>query len=179
MGNNYKRLFIWVEGEDDYKFFEKIIIPVMKDKYNNVKIIRYANSKKDKVVKYLNSINAMNADYIFIRDINNAPCITNRKEQIKKEFGVINIERIFLVVKEIEGWYLAGISDKNLLQYKLGTYKKTDMITKEQFNNKIPKKFDSRIDFMTEILKNYAIETAKGKNRSFAYLINHLNIAWT
>jgi hypothetical protein len=42
---------------------------------------------------------------------------------------------------------------------------------REQFNGLIPKKFDSKIDFMSEILKRFSIRIAKQKNRSFGYFL--------
>ena len=50
----------------------------------------------------------------------------------------------------------------------------TDTVTKEQFYNLMPKKFDSKIDFMREILKNFSIEIAKKKNKSFKYFVENM-----
>lgn len=44
----YKRLFIWVEGPDDVRFFERIIKPRFGDKYDFVQIIPYATMKGKK-----------------------------------------------------------------------------------------------------------------------------------
>jgi len=41
----------------------------------------------------------------------------------------------------------------------------------------IPKKFTSRIDFMSEILKKFSIEIAKQKNNSFQYFVEKYMIA--
>jgi len=63
--------------------------------------------------------------------------------------------------------------DENVSK-KLGIRKKigiTDKITKEKFNQLIPKNMP-RIDFMQEILKNYDREIAKERNRSFGYFLN-------
>ncbi len=45
----------------------------------------------------------------------------------------------------------------------------TDSLIKEEFNKLYHRKFQSRIDFMLEILKNYSLKTATDKNRSFSY----------
>jgi hypothetical protein len=76
-----------------------------------------------------------------------------------------------VVIKEIESWYLAGLDDRS--SKRLGTryLNTTDNVTKEQFNDLIPKKFDSRIDFMQEILKCFHTETGKQKNTSFRYFL--------
>ena len=114
----------------------------------------------------------MNADYIFARDFNDAPCITAKKEKITSKFNQITEDKIIVVVKEIESWYLAGLDDKSLK--KIGIRKRirtTDNITKEKFNQLIPKNM-LRTDFMQEILKYFDVEIAKERNGSFGYFLN-------
>ena len=68
--------------------------------------------------------------------------------------------------------YLAGL-DENASK-KVGirkTIKTTDNITKEHFNQLIPKKMP-RPEFMRKILENYDIGAAEGRNRSFGYFLN-------
>jgi len=171
----YKRLFIFVEGEDDRKFFDKIILPKIQRKYNFVRTIRYATLKKEKIVNFLKSIKSMDAEYIFVADINSSPCVTDKKRTIENKFKNIDEQRIIVVIMEIESWYLAGLDDETSRKLGIHPYNATDNITKEQFNRLIPKRYGSRIDFMSEILKNFSIETAKQKNRSFKYFIEKYN----
>jgi len=165
-----KQLFFLVEGNDDERFIQKIIKPIFEGKYD-IKIWKYAQQDKEKIDKFLKNIKEMGAEYIFIVDINSAPCVTSKKQEILKKYKNIDIDRIIVVIKEIEGWYLAGLDAKSCKKLNIRCYETTDDISKEQFNNLIPKKFDSRIDFMAEILKRYSIETAKIKNKSFKYFI--------
>lgn len=76
-----------------------------------------------------------------------------------------------MVIKKIESWYLAGLDDSPCKQLGIPSYTNTEDITKEQFNRLMSKKFDSRIDFMQEILKYFQVEIAKQKNKSFNYLL--------
>ena len=75
---------------------------------------------------------------------------------------------------EIESWYLALLDDNACRRFKIrpGKIKNTAHITKEQFDALIPKKFDSRVDFMVEILECASIESAKQRNTSFKYFID-------
>jgi len=171
----YRRLFIWVEGDDDERFFEKIIEPKLRKKYNFVETRRYAVMKKEKIDNFLKSIKAMGADYIYVADINNSPCVTAQKQETQNKLRNIDEERIIVVIKEIESWYLAGLGNTEAEKFKIRTFGVTDTITKEQFNSLIPKTFDSRIDFLLEILKFFSIEIAKQKNRSFRYCIEKYN----
>lgn len=171
----YKRLFVWVEGENDIRFFDKIIKPKLQKKYNLVEVRSYAVLKKKKIRNFLKSIKAMNAEYIYAGDINDVPCVTSRKKKIQSKLRNIDESRIIVVIKEIESWYLAGLSDEDTQKLKIRSYKTTDGITKEQFHDLIPKKFDSRIDFTLEILKCFSVEIAKQKNRSFRYFVGKYN----
>ena len=171
----YRKMFIWVEGNDDVRFFDKIIKPKLRGKYNLVEIIHYAHWKEEKVDNFLKSIKAMNADYIYLADINESPCVTAKKQEIKGKLKNVDEDRIIIVIKEIESWYLAGLGDQKARKFKIQPFKSTDDITKEQFNDMIPNNFDSRVDFMLEILKNFSIEIAEQKNKSFRYCIEKHN----
>lgn len=165
----YRMLFIWAEGPDDDRFFDKILKPIFEKRYDAVKIINYAVMDKQRIKQLLRSIKEMNADYIFLADIDLVPCIILKKQKIKNRHRSLDEARIVIVIKEIESWYLAGLDDKDCKPLKLGTFAATDTITKQQFDQLKPKKFDSRIDFMLEILKCFSIPTAKRKNKSFKY----------
>ena len=157
----YRKLFIWVEGEDDKRFFQNILEPKLQEKYDFVETRRYATLKKGKIDNFLKSIKAMGADYIYVTDINSSPCITAKKQETQSKLRNIEAEKIIVVIKEIESWYLAGLdknSAKNLRIKKIP--ETTQNVTKEQFYSLMPQNF-SRIDFMREVLKNFSIETAK------------------
>jgi hypothetical protein len=52
----------------------------------------------------------------------------------------------------------------------------TDDLTKEDFNRLIPKNYDSRIDFMFEILKYFSIDSARKKNHSFRFFVERYHL---
>ncbi|PKP58265.1 MAG: hypothetical protein CVT88_07590 [Candidatus Altiarchaeales archaeon HGW-Altiarchaeales-1] len=62
-----KMLVIFVEGEDDKNFFEKIVTPKLEYKYE-VRIFEYARRKKEKISDFIRSIKSMNGDYIYVSD---------------------------------------------------------------------------------------------------------------
>jgi len=168
----YKRLYILIEGDDDERFFNKILIPILENNYDSINIWKYAQIKKEKIKNFIKSIKSMMADYICVSDINDSPCVAFKKEKIKNRFNnLVENDRIVVVIKEIESWYLAGLSNQDVKKLAQQAFSTTDNITKEQFDSLIPKKFTSRIDFMTEILKYFSIEIAKKKNHSFNYFL--------
>lgn len=97
---DYKRLFIWVEGEDDERFFKNILEPNLQKKYDFVETIRYAALKKEKSENFLKSIKAMGADYIYVTDINNSPCVTDRKQKTQNKLRNINGDKIIVVIRK-------------------------------------------------------------------------------
>ena len=169
----YRRLWVLLEGNDDERFFERVIKPIFEKKYDSVRSWLYAQKQTKTVKNLLRSIKAMGSDYFFWGDINSLPCMTAKKNRITKRYGAgLDINNIIIVVKEIESWYLAGLDDKARKELGIRTFSNTDNITKEKFEELIPKKFDSRIDLMMEILKRFSVETAKQKNRSFNYFMS-------
>ena len=167
-----RKLFVWVEGASDARFFEAVLRPFLENKYNSVEVRTYATLKKTKVVNILRGIREAGNDYILVADIDQERCVTAKKEVLVKRFCNLNPRRIRVVVKEIESWYLAGLDDNVSSFLGLPVFSATDTVTKEDFNELIPEKFDSRIDFMMEMLKYFLPGVAVGKNRSFAYFIH-------
>jgi len=169
----YKLLFILLEGDDDKRFFESVVEPFFEERYTMIKFWKYANKNKKLRANFIKSIDAMKADYICVGDIDDAPCITAKKEKIADDFDEkITKDKIVIVIKEIESWYLAGLDEKT--SKRLGICKKiktTDNITKEHFNQLIPKNMP-RIEFMQKILENYDVGVAEGGNRSLGYFLN-------
>ena len=174
----YGRLFIFVEGPDDERFFEKVVIPRLENKYDCVEVRHYRKSTKEYLNRFIESINAMNTelmktDYIFVTDIDITPCVTYKKQKIKNIYRRLDEDLIVVVKKEIESWYLAGLSDEGRRKLRVNHIpNSTNDITKEQFNSLKPKRFDSEIDFMLEVLKYFSIDNAKQRNASFKYFFD-------
>ena len=165
----YRRLFILLEGDDDERFFDRVIKPKYERIYDYVQLWKYAQAKKQKVNGFLRSINAMQAEYLFVSDMDESPCVTDKKARIASKFEKLSEERILIVCREIESWYLAGLNDEGCKQIGIPPSYDTDRMSKEQFAGMVPKKFVSRIDFMQEIMKVFDRKTALTRNTSFGY----------
>jgi len=121
----------------------------------------------------------MKADYIVMADINHSPCVTHKKDDItekKIKSKKVKKDNIIVVIKEIESWYLAGLNPTSLRNLGINYNKKTDNLTKEQFDRLMPRKFISRIDFLQEILKYFDLEKAVQNNKSFQYFVKRFEI---
>lgn len=165
-------LFVFVEGNDDERFFNSIIRPILQRKYSQIRFWKYAKKKFEKRKRFIKSIQSMKADYMYVTDINEAPCITVKKEDIMQKIG-IGKDKIVVVVREIEGWYLAGLHAEDSKRLGIEEINDTNDITKEDFNKLIPKKIKSRLVFMKKILRIYDTKIAKEKNKSFKYFLDN------
>ena len=185
----YRTLYILVEGGDDARFFERVVRPMFEDEFGHVQLWQYSQQEKEKVNKFLDSIRAMQgggiADLIIVADLDESPCVTDRKERIPSGFrslsagqspgqptGPFSSTRILIVCREIESWYLADLNDEECKRLGLTTtIDNTDRISKEQFLDLMPDRFDSKSEFMLEILRVFDHETARSKNSSFRYFM--------
>jgi hypothetical protein len=171
-----KRLYILVEGEDDVRFFGRIVKPLFVSRYDSVEIVPYASIKREKVNRFLKSVRLMNNDYIFVADIDTEYSVRDKKQVLYYRYNEVDGKSIVIVIKEIESWYLAGLSESAARQLEVLPFTDTDTITKEDFNEQIPRRFSSRIDFMFEVLKFFSLTEAVIKNRSFAFFVHHYHI---
>lgn len=162
-------LFILLEGIDDERFVNSVFKPFLDKKYKWVKTYTYARKTQKEVCAFLRGIQNMNADYFFFKDMDFCPCITVSKQKATEKYQDLKETKIFVVVFEVESWYLAGLDNKKTKDFGL-KIKQTDKITKEQFEDMIPKQFVSKVDFMQEILKEYSISKGKSRNRSLEYV---------
>jgi hypothetical protein len=167
-----RSLYIWVEGLDDARLFDVVFKPIFQEQYHHVEVRSYAQLRKTDVNKFLKATPYIPADYIFLGDKDSAPCVTSRKQSLLKEYPALNPDNIIVVTREIEGWYLAGIHDEDCRAIGMKPAKNTDGLQKQQFNQLMPARFDSRIVWMREILETFSIESAKTKNLSFRYFAN-------
>lgn len=163
----YTRLFLLVEGDDDLRFVERVVIPKLRSCYDFVQAWKYAQRKAEKVNAFLRSIKSMGAEYLLLGDLNAHACFPRKKEALLEKFTQLDDRRVLIVVREIESWYLAGLPDNNPLGIQVPA--NTSELTKEQFNDTMPKRLDSRIDYMLEVLKLFDTSTATGRNPSFHY----------
>lgn len=169
---SYTQLWILVEGNDD----ERLILhikPELETQYDHVGIWQYAQAPDKKTAEFLKVISSTpHIDCVYLTDINRAPCITTKREGIKKKYGnKIELDRIVIAVMEIESWYLAGLDEQNNKELEIKPLNRTDDITKDKFNDMMPARFDSRIDYMRELLKRFSVETGVAKNALFGYFM--------
>ena len=171
----YRRLFLLVEGDDDERFFADIIRPLLEPHYDHAQMWKYSQKKQNQVERFLRSIRRMSADYLYVADLDDAPCITARKDELQQSVSGLDKTKVCIVVAEIESWYYAGIDGTAAGTLGVDPVGRTDNMTKEDFETLIPESFESRIDFRNEVLQRFSPTEARRKNASFAYLLRRLS----
>ncbi len=171
-----RRLFILVEGEDDVRFFGRVMKPLFAPGYDSVEIFPYASIRRQKVNNLLKSMAQMKQDYIFVADIDEERSVGEKKQLLYRWFSDIRGGSIVVVIMEIESWYYAGIPEDTLQKFGLPAIPSTDDLTKEDFNALIPPSFDSRIDIILEILKSFSPGTAARHNSSFRFFFDRYHL---
>ena len=168
----YKKwLHILIEGDDDKEFFKRIINPMLKARYYPIVLWKYRKKKKEEVDSYLERVkNDWDADYIFVTDNDKLKCVPGKRQEIQRIHGSIHDKRkILLVIRKIESWYLAGLSDDTCRKFGFSPLCTTDGVGKGQFKKLRNISSMPKVVFLQEILRNFDIETAKRKNESFRY----------
>ena len=172
-------VYILLEGSDDERFFQRIVAPLLAARRYQARIWLYACEKRARTTQFLKSVRASGNAFILVRDIDDAPSVAAKKrEMIERYDHLLTSEEIAVVVMEIESWYLAGADPRVLAKWGIGhPPASTDGITKEQFNNLIPRRL-SRIVFMQEILRHYDVGAAMQRNASFRYFMHRFVDMW-
>ncbi|MHB8164828.1 MAG: hypothetical protein ACYDDV_10905 [Methanoregula sp.] len=182
----FNQLTIFVEGEYDELFFSEIVKKIFESQgiYDDIQIFKYCTKEIKFIERYIRSLVEMNNsetqyDYIFVTDLDPPifNCVRVKKDHILGKIQPICSDKIVIVVNEIEGWYLAGISEKSRKKMGIGSneFNSTDpnLVIKEAFDEKIKPKKYSKLEFMLEIVKLFDLKIAKQRNDSFNYFTQH------
>ena len=111
----YRRLYLLLEGDDDERFAQRVIIPALKSHYDYIQPWQYAQQKTEKINAFLRSIKKMGASYFLLADIDAHECFPAKKDALLEAFTELESTHVFIVISEIESWYLAGVPKDNKL----------------------------------------------------------------
>lgn len=164
----FRRLFLFVEGDDDERFFRSVLLPSFQSAYQDIRFVQFSQRKKEKIIGYLHSIAAMRADYIFVHDLDQLPCATAARDKLLKVFPQVSADRVQIVKAEIESWYCAGLPEEHPWRSLAARpHLDTSTVTKEAFEAAILHKGAPRVSTMLEILESFDLEAATRRNESF------------
>lgn len=169
-----KALHVLVEGDCDEDFVTIVVEPwlVGRERYDQVIPFRYANKKKGVVEDYVEAVKRRGEDLLCLTDSTHSRCVPERvRTVIDYEIGTFDPAMVFVVVKEIEGWYLAGVDSGGCRKMGIRYVARTDQVKKEDFNQLIAEgKFKPRSACRHEMLRNYDLRLASTRNGSLCRL---------
>jgi len=167
----YRRLFLFLEGDDDERFFRAVFFPLLRRRYDDVFPVQMSQLTKKKIADWLRSVEAMKANYLYVRDLDRHSCVTAAKNALLETHPRLIPDRIQIVKAEIESWYCAGIGSGKLADSEIATCLETEIVTKEKFDAAIPGGRVNRIPVMAEILESFDLEEAARRNSSLRYFL--------
>lgn len=167
-----EELHIFVEGSTDSLFVKEVFNDVLLKICNKYTIVEYANKEDKKIKKYIATIKKVpNWDYIFIADQDGK---LDKRNKILLKYSNLDDDKVFISVYEIESWIIAGISEKIIKKHKINfSSSNTSSITKEVFNNIIPKRMD-KLEFISYVLSDYNLKNAVNLNESLNIFSQYL-----
>ena len=165
------RLNIFVEGSDDVRFFERTLTPALGARYDEVRLIPYASLRRIVVDRLIRGIERLGDEYVIVADIDAEPSVRAKKGVILRRFDRAEPGAIAVVVMEIESWYVAGADDGFLRECGLSPPGSTDLLTKEEFNALVPRRYISRVEFMLDLLESFSLERGGDRNRSLEFFL--------
>ena len=167
----YNVFYVFVEGEDDERFFNHVVKPRLERKNDVVIIRKYATLEKSTLNAMISAVrNQSGADYMLVADLDRATCVRKKKATIERRYRRAEPMKVVVAIREIESWYVSGLRPDALNKLGLPGLANPEDVSKEDFNSMIPKKFGSRRDLMMEILKHFSMSHATTRNRSIQYL---------
>lgn len=171
---SYRALHVFVEGNDDRRFFEAVCSPLVQSDAEVV-IHEWASSPRERTAKLLASLPHIDARpdnevaFLFFADANGCPCPTVRKERLIERFPNLPQDRIIVVVRMIEGWYLAGLDGEACEELGCNELRDTNSVDKSGFEAALGE--PPTIDLMEHVLEHHDRNVARRKNASFAYFL--------
>jgi hypothetical protein len=167
-------LTIFLEGDRDSILFHHKIKHYIEDHDIKVEIIEYSQKDKKFINSYIDLINRNRTTkkYYFLVDLDNCHSITDKKNELMEIYNRLEESRIIVVCKEIEGWYLGGLSQISAqnLQIDLQKFNSLDpnTVTKSQFQRLKPKQINKLRVFYIFSAKLFDQIVAKERNLSFS-----------
>lgn len=163
------RILIYVEGDWDKLFAERILKPLFERKSRNdiISIQKYREIPKANVTNVVKIFDNKGL-WVFLadHDKHKSTCKLTLREELKKIYSLPSIQNICLAVREIEDWYSIGITPQAAERLAIPDWHEGKLLGKDFFK----KHWNSEIDLRIEILKDFSKEEAM-KCDSFRYFI--------
>lgn len=170
-------LVMLVEGADDRRFVEQIVFPRLHSWSQRI-VKEYAQLSRPELEAIIRVYNISGWNYFILGDKDASPCISQRKSSLSERFGGVPQDKIIVVERTIEAWYLAGLSPDNHLRIEVP--RDIDSCNKQKFEQvaqPIRKKSgDTILQIKNRLLEEYDWQLALNRSRSLRYFATKLGI---
>ncbi len=177
--SGWKLITLFVEGEEDRIFAERILKPRLQARYDYVQIHTHANTPDNDLKRHFSSLKRMGSDYLFVVDYDTGPCFSAiRSEYAERYTPHLPESQVLAARRMIEAWYTAGVPDKN--PFKAHIPHTTEDIDKQAFIKLFGNQAKSRTErreLLQQILELYDWELALQRSQSLRYCAVRLGIA--
>ena len=167
-------IYLLVEGASDRRFMDKIIKPLLVPSYYDSPCFEYKQVEKIELNNFIDYIKGQSIDYYVFADYDDSSSLDDIINETYDYFEhKISKEKIIIIKKEIESWYLAGLDDHSCkhIRMKVSTMGNTENMSKEDFYDLKPEDCDSMINFYMNILIRYDLKIGISKNTTLKYFI--------
>jgi hypothetical protein len=169
----WRALFLFVEGQEDELFIERIIVPCLESRYDYVRIHQYAQRRVDQLVKHFDSLVEMGAHFFLFADFDRGPCIQAVKQAVVQRYQPhLRLEQVLIVRPMIEAWYYAGVPNLDISH-------PVETIDKQTFAKLFGRRAEQGLErklLLSDILKNYDWELALSRCASLNYCARKLGL---
>jgi hypothetical protein len=167
-------LTIFIEGKFDRILFDHKIKHEIEARYDcKVEPFPYRKEDKREVNSYIDLINhsPRTKKYIFLADLDKSSTVLKRKHELIKTYTKLDESKIVIVCKEIEGWYLGGLSRDSAIVLRLDLKKydvlDPNVISKSQYQKIKPNHIKTHYLFYLKTAKIFESIIASQRNTSF------------
>ena len=175
----WKRITLFVEGEEDRAFAERILKPRLQERYNEVRIQTHAQTPDEQLRSHLRSLKRMGSDFFLLVDYDRGPCIAEvRKSYAKRYKPYLGEAQVLVARPMIEAWYTAGVPSQN--PFKASIPPIAESVDKQAFAGIFGERArnrEERIVLLQQILAVYDWGLALQRSASLRYCAHRLGIA--
>jgi hypothetical protein len=172
----FSRFAYFVEGVDDEDFFSHVGKPAKEGTYDYVSVHRYAHVPTPKVNAMLRGFRRNGWDYLFVCDLNDSPCVSQKKATVIQRYPSLAPEEILVVKKEIESWYVGGLDEAAAAELSIEAWPATEGVSKEMLKARLGRRGLPMKVFLRRALAKFSSSLCAERNSSFRYFRSkHLN----
>jgi len=175
----WKRIALFIEGEEDRAFAERILKPRLQERYNEVRIQTHARTPDEQLRSHFRSLKRMGSDLFLLVDYDRGLCITAVRQKYAQRYEPHLGETQVLVARPmIEAWYTAGVPHQN--PFKASIPPIVESVDKQAFAGIFGERArnrEERIVLLQQILAVYDWGLALQRSESLRYCAIKLGIA--